>query len=61
MHPSLPRPHHRQTRHTADLACQVVREHDFCLIADRIANLSPTGVLVTPADPVVAGEKLVPP
>jgi hypothetical protein len=36
----------------------VVRERDFCLVADRIENLSTWGMLVGPADPVVTGEKV---
>jgi hypothetical protein len=39
--------------------CQVVRERDFRLIADRIVDLSPTGALVMPADPVLTGERLL--
>ena len=49
----------RPTRHSVDLACQVVRERDFRLIADRIQNLSVSGLLVTPADSVLTGEKLI--
>jgi hypothetical protein len=36
-----------------------VRERDFRLIADRILDLSPAGVLVGPADPVMTGERLI--
>ena len=36
-----------------------MRERDFCLIADRIDNLSVTGLLVSPADTVLTGEKLI--
>jgi len=39
--------------------CQVVRERDFRLVADRIVDLSPTGALVMPADPVLTGERLL--
>jgi hypothetical protein len=53
------RTHHRHTRRLARLPCQVVRERDFRLVADTIANLSPTGLLVTPADPVLTGERLL--
>lgn len=49
----------RPIRHTAHIACQVVRERDFRLIADRIVNLSPNGMLVAPADPVLTGERLI--
>lgn len=49
----------RPARHTVRLACQVVRERDFRLVADRIENLSTYGMLVSPADPVLTGEKLI--
>jgi len=53
------RTHHRHPRRLARLSCQVVRERDFRLIADTIADLSPTGALVTPADPVLTGERVL--
>ena len=53
------RTYHRHTRRQTRLACQVVRERDFRLVADTIANLSQTGLLVTPADPVLTGERLL--
>jgi hypothetical protein len=37
----------------------VVRERDFRLVADRILNLSPDGLLAGPADPTLTGEKLI--
>lgn len=49
----------RTTRRTAGISCQVVRLRDFQLVADRIENLSPTGMLVGPADPVLTGEPLI--
>ncbi len=49
----------RPSRHTVRIPCQVVRERDFRLVADRIENLSAFGMLVTPADPVLTGEKLL--
>lgn len=49
----------RPLRHTVRLSCQVVRERDFRLVADRIENLSTYGMLVAPADPVLTGEKLI--
>jgi hypothetical protein len=49
----------RTTRRTAGIYCQVVRLRDFRLVADRIENLSPTGMLVGPADPVLTGEPLI--
>jgi hypothetical protein len=36
----------------------VVRERDFRLVADRVENLSTWGMLVTPCDPVITGEKV---
>jgi hypothetical protein len=51
--------HGRSPRRTARLTCQLVREHDFRLIADRIIDLSPAGLLVGPADPVLTGERLL--
>lgn len=49
----------RSTRHAVRLECQVVRERDFQLVADRIVNLSATGLMVSPADPALTGEKLI--
>jgi hypothetical protein len=37
----------------------VVRERDFRLVADRLTDLSLTGMRVTPADPVLTGERLI--
>src|SRR5688572_31070776 len=51
--------HGRSPRRAARLACQLVRERDFRLIADRIIDLSPRGLLVGPADPVLTGEQLL--
>jgi hypothetical protein len=51
--------HGRSPRRAARLACQLVRERDFRLIADRILDLSPDGVLVGPADPVLTGQRLL--
>ncbi len=49
----------RLPRHTLRVPCQVVRFRDFRLIADRVENASLTGLLVTPAEPVLTGEKLI--
>ncbi len=49
----------RLIRHTARVACQVVRLRDFQLVADCIQNVSDGGVLVGPADPVLTGEPLL--
>ncbi len=49
----------RMPRHLMRLPCQVVRERDFRLIADRVENISLTGLSVSPAEPVLTGEKLI--
>lgn len=49
----------RLARSGARICCQVVRERDFRLVADRILNLSQTGALVAPADPVLTGESVI--
>jgi hypothetical protein len=49
----------RTPRHLLRLPCQVVRERDFRLIADRLDNLSLTGLSVSPAEPVLTGERLI--
>lgn len=49
----------RSARRSVRLHCQVVRERDFQLIADRIVNLSETGLMVSPADPALTGERLI--
>lgn len=49
----------RPARHTVRIACQVVRERDFKLIADRISDLSVSGLLTGPSDPVLTGERLI--
>jgi len=49
----------RPSRHTVRIPCQVVRERDFRLVADEIADLSTTGMLVVPADPVLTGERVI--
>ena len=59
MRRSLAKAHFRSTRHSVRLECQVVRERDFQLIADRIVNLSATGLVVSPADPALTGERLI--
>ncbi|HYQ42415.1 MAG TPA: PilZ domain-containing protein [Polyangiaceae bacterium] len=47
------------SRHTVKIACQVVRERDFRLVADRMVDLSATGALVGPADPALTGERIL--
>jgi hypothetical protein len=49
----------RAMRHAVHISCQVVRERDFRLIADTIVDLSTSGMLVTPADPVLTGERVI--
>ena len=56
---SFPWIRYRPVRHLARLSCQVVRERDFQLIADRIVDLSSSGLRVAPADPVLTGERLL--
>jgi hypothetical protein len=46
-------------RHAVHVSCQVVRERDFRLVGDRIVDLSTTGMLVTPADPLLTGERVI--
>ena len=52
-------PPRQSSRHTLKLVCQVVRERDFRLLADRVVDLSTTGALVGPADPALTGERLI--
>jgi len=59
MHRFPPRARQRPCRHIALMPCQVVRERDFVLVANRIANLSVAGMLVAPALPVLTGDKLI--
>lgn len=53
------RNHGRTPRRATRLACQLVRERDFKLVGDSIIDLSPSGLLVAPADPVLTGEQLL--
>src|SRR5262245_58465757 len=46
-------------RHAVHISCQVVRERDFRLVGDTIVDLSTSGMLVTPADPVLTGERVI--
>jgi hypothetical protein len=54
--PKSPR---QASRHTVKIECQVVRERDFSLLADRVVDLSASGALVGPADPALTGERLL--
>jgi len=58
MRPS-PKTPRGSSRHTVKIACQVVRERDFSLVADRVVDLSATGALVGPADPALTGERIL--
>lgn len=49
----------RPRRHAVRLACQVVRERDWKLIADEISDLSEVGMLVLPKSRVLTGEKVI--
>jgi hypothetical protein len=49
----------RALRHAVHISCQVVRERDFRLVGDTIVDLSTSGMLVTPADPVLTGERVL--
>lgn len=46
-------------RHAVSIPCQVVRERDFRMIADSIVDLSVSGMLVGPADPVLTGDRVI--
>ena len=59
MRRSSAKAHRRASRHSVRLVCQVVRERDFQLVADQIVSLSATGLLVSPADPALTGERLI--
>ena len=56
---TTPTSHHRMPRRLIRQRCQVVRERDFQLIADEVVDLSASGALVMPADPVLTGERVI--
>lgn len=56
---TTPPSHHRMPRRLLRQRCQVVRERDFKLIADRVFDVSASGALVMPADPVLTGERVI--
>ena len=56
---SSPKAPRQSSRHSVKIECQVVRERDFNLIADRVVDLSASGALVGPADPALTGERLI--
>jgi len=49
----------RPSRHSVRLACQIVRERDFKLVADEIVELSECGLLVRPKFRLLTGEELL--
>ena len=49
----------RPTRHHLRLPCQVVRERDFTLVADRCFDLSEEGLFVPTLSTVLTGEDLL--
>ena len=49
----------RSVRRTHHGHCQVVRARDFRLVADRVLDLSTTGLLAAPAEPVLTGERVI--
>jgi PilZ domain-containing protein len=52
-------PLRRAFRRFARLDCQVVREHDFRLVADLALDLSTHGMLVRARERVLSGEELI--
>ena len=49
----------REVRRALGIACQVVRERDFRLVAERALDLSPDGMLVQTAHDLEVGESLI--
>jgi hypothetical protein len=49
----------REVRRAASFTCQVVRERDFRLIADRALDISPDGMLVSSEHDLEVGESLI--
>ena len=49
----------RPSRHSIRLACQVVRERDFKLIASEILEISEGGLLVRPNTRILTGEDVI--
>jgi hypothetical protein len=56
---ALRRLQRRSIRRAVRLECEVVREHDFKLIASRAVDLSPDGMLVLADTSVLTGEDVV--
>jgi PilZ domain len=59
MHRPVLKAPRQSSRHTVKIDCQVVRERDFSLIADRVLDLSTSGAMVGPADPALTGERII--
>jgi PilZ domain len=55
----MPSHHRRAFRHAVSIPCQIVRERDFRLVADRALDLSTDGMLVPTDLPVLTGEPLL--
>lgn len=49
----------REIRRSIELSCQVVRERDFRLVADRALDVSPDGMLVTSHHDLEPGDSLI--
>jgi len=49
----------RALRRTVELRCQVVRERDFVLVADRMLDLSIDGLFLPLRRPLLTGESLL--
>ena len=55
----MPVHHRRAFRHAVQIRCQVVRERDFRVIADRAVDLSTDGMLVPTEAAVLTGEPVI--
>jgi hypothetical protein len=55
----MPLQHRRAFRHAVEIRCQVVRERDFRVIADRVIDLSTDGMRVPTEARVLTGERLI--
>jgi len=49
----------REVRRALGITCQVVRERDFRLVAERALDVSPDGMLVQTAHDLEVGESLI--
>jgi hypothetical protein len=56
---ALRRSQRRSIRRAVRIDCQVVREHDFKLVARQALDLSPDGILVLADTPVLTGEDVI--